>query len=257
MPWESSSIQDSCNKLTFHDPVGWAAAALLPCSPAPLLPRYDLPMQDLRSRRADLILLVVTGALHLVFENVLHRKGAFLAAAAVVWTVWLVRRFREEPDLLRSWGLGSAAFRPAFLLGMAVTLPAAAALWFIGRLLGNMPPPEGFLAVLAVYPLWALIQQVALNGILARGLATWLPRPAVPAAAALLFSLAHTPDLLLMGLTFLGGFIWVSIYLRWPNIWGLVPCHAILGTVAYYAILGRDPWQELLAPLLGHLAGLL
>ena len=213
-------------------------------------------MDSVTGRRADLALLIVTGALHLLFENVFHLKGPFLAAATVVWTAWLARRFRREPGLLRAWGLDTAGFRPAFPAALVVTILAAAALWILGSALGNLPPPRGFLAVLVLYPLWALVQQVALNGILARGLLTLLPRPLVVPAAAVLFALAHAPDLRLMGLTLLGGLLWVALYLRRPNIWALVPCHALLGTLAYYGVLGRDPWSELLVPLLSRLAGL-
>lgn len=211
-------------------------------------------MADPRARRADLALLLATGALHLLFENVLRAKGPFLAVAAVVWTVWLARRLRREPGLLRAWGLGTMDLGPALLAGVVVTIPSVAVLWVVGTALGNLPPPHGFWTVLAVYPAWALVQQVALNGILVRGLETLVPRLAVAPSAAVLFSLAHAPDFRLMLLTLAGGLIWTTLYLRWPNIWGIVPCHAVLGTVAYYGILGRDPWRELLVPLAAHLS---
>jgi len=199
---------------------------------------------------ADMALLVGTSAVHLVFEDLLHAKGVFLAAAAVVWTWWLVRRLREEPGLFRAWGLSTSALRPALAAVTVIGVGGAIFLLGMGKHLGRLPLPSHFLGVALLYLPWALVQQVALNGILVRGLRPFLPLRAVPFAAALLFSLAHLPDLPLMALTFVAGLLWAAVFLRWPNLWALTLCHAFLGTLTYYTILGRDPWTELIAPLI-------
>jgi len=204
-------------------------------------------------RTADMLLLVATSAVHLVFENLLHANGVFFAGTAVVWTWWLLRRFREEPGLLRAWGLSSAELGPALGAAAVTALAGAGLLLGLGHLLGRPPLPAHFWGVVTIYLGWALVQQVALNGILARGLQPLLPLPAVPLAAAALFSLAHLPDLPLMGLTFAAGILWVSLYLRWPNLWALALCHGFLGALTYYEVLGRDPWLELIVPLLHRL----
>ena len=205
-------------------------------------------------KTADTALLVTTSVLHLLFEDVLHANGTFFAGTAVVWLWWLRRRFRQEPDLLRSWGLSIRHLRPALTAAGVIVLLGTAMLLLLGRLLGRPGLPAHFWGVVPLYLGWALVQQVALNGILARGLAEHLPAWAVPLAAGALFSLAHLPDLPLMALTLLAGVLWVALYLRWPNLWALSLCHGFLGAVTYYTVLGRDPWQELIVPALRFLA---
>jgi len=205
-------------------------------------------------RTADMWLLIATSAIHLVFENCLHAKWIFFGAAAPIWIWWLFRRFREEPGLLRTWGLSTEHLRPALIVSATIGLAGAVLLLALGRILGRPPLPVHFWGVVPAYLAWALVQQVALNGILARGLGPFLPAWTVPLAAGALFSLAHLPDLPLMGLTFAAGVLWVSLYLRWPNLWALALCHGFLGALTYYMVLGRDPWVELIAPLL-HRSG--
>jgi len=201
---------------------------------------------------ADMLLLVATSAVHLIFESLLRANGIFFAFAAVVWVGWLTRRFREEPGLLGAWGLTSQHLRPAMAAAAGIALAGAALLLALGRALGRPSLPAHFWAVVLIYLGWALVQQVALNGILARGIEPFLPSWAVPLAAGALFSLAHLPDLPLMGLTFVAGVLWVALYLRWPNLWALSLCHGFLGALAYYMVLGRDPWLELISPLLSR-----
>lgn len=202
---------------------------------------------------ADMLLLIATSAIHLVFEDLLDAKGTFFVVAAVVWIWWLVRRFREQPGILGAWGLSTSHLRPALAAAAAVGVAGSLLLLGLGRLLGRPPLPAHFWTVVGLYLGWALVQQAALNGILVRALLPLLPRWAVPFAAGVLFSLAHLPDLPLMALTLLGGLLWAALYIRWPNLWALTLCHAFLGALTYYEILGRDPWLELISPLLHRL----
>ena len=57
---------------------------------------------------------------------------------------------------------------------------------------------------------------------------------------------SHAPDWPIMALTLPVGLLSIEHYRRWPNLWVLGTAHALLGTFAYYFLLGRDP----LAPLL-------
>ncbi len=190
-------------------------------------------------------LLLATGALHLVFENVFHAKGPFLLAVGCVWVVWIVRRWREEPGLPAAWGLTRAPLR-AWMETAAFTVPVAVGLLWIGPRLGHSVPGHVW-ALAFLYLPWALVQEVALQGILLRGLETFVPGRAVVAVAGALFALAHLPDPVLTGLTFAVGTVWAGLFLRHRSIWPLTVSHAVLGALTYLAVLGRDPWLAIVA----------
>jgi len=111
-----------------------------------------------------------------------------------------------------------------------------------GSAQGRLPPPRTFWLILALYPLWGLVQQFLLGALLARNLREFLPPAAVVPAAALLFGLAHAPDWTLSALAFAAALVWIPIYLWRPNLWVLGISHGMLGALAYYAVLGRDAW---------------
>ncbi len=192
----------------------------------------------------DLGLLLATGTLHLVFENVLGAKGPFLVVAGVLWLLWIGRRRREDPMLLMAWGMTRRELGWGCLAACGLTLPAAGFLLLLGRLSGHAVPWHAASVVILYLP-WALVQQVALQGILLRGLERLLPSSTAVLGAALLFSGAHLPDLKLCVLTFVGALGWTVLFRFRRTVWPLVVSHAVLGTLAYIAVLGRDPWLDI------------
>jgi membrane protease YdiL (CAAX protease family) len=145
------------------------------------------------------------------------------------------------------WGFRRDNWRDSASRVIVFVVSASALMLAAAPLLGHWPISSHVWIVLGAYPVWALAQQFLLCAVLARGLAHWLPARAVPATAGLLFALAHVPDLLLVVLTFVAGMVFVALYQRRPNLWVQALGHAVLGTLAYYAILGRDPVAALLA----------
>ncbi len=188
--------------------------------------------------------MIAGAALNILGESTPRAKGPLVALMAAGWLAYLVHRVRREPSLWQAWGFRTDNLLPA--LGEASLLGAAALASIVpfGLDRGHFPPPPSFWAVLALYPLWGLAQQFLLQALLARNLRPFLGAGVVPAAAAL-FSLAHAPDLPLMGLTFAAGLAWTWLYRRRPNLWVLGMWHGVLGAAAWYGVLGRDAWSAL------------
>lgn len=60
-------------------------------------------------------------------------------------------------------------------------------------------------------------------------------------ATGLLFGLAHLPDWTLVALTCASGLAWTAIYRRAPNLAVQGVSHGLLGALAHFEVLGRDP----------------
>jgi membrane protease YdiL (CAAX protease family) len=203
---------------------------------------------DVAARRARLELAAVvgTGAVFLVFENVLDAKLPFIAAAALGWGAYLVARLRSTPGLAREWGFRTDTLAASLRLNGVLALVAAAALLAYGLARGRGLPPRTFLYLLALYPVWGLVQQFLLCALVSRNVERATNRPALAiVAGGVLFGLAHLPDWPLVALTTTGGFLWTAIFLRAPNLFVQGAAHGLLGALAYHALLGRDPWTEL------------
>src|SRR5260221_7525660 len=108
-----------------------------------------------RRARGELAAILATGALFLVFENVLHLKLQFLIPCITLWTVYVVRRLVKDRTLAAEWGLrvdnlGSAA--PP-ILGIFAVGAAAVFAWHL--VAGGRPIPTGAWLLFLLYPVWS------------------------------------------------------------------------------------------------------
>lgn len=141
----------------------------------------------------------------------------FLVGALVLG----LRRLPPPPPAtgpMRAWALSLSAttivFAPLLLLGSEAT--------------GEALHPRN----LWVYPLWALLQQAALQRVLYSRLRRVMWQPAAAWTGALAFALWHAPNLGLMLLTLIGGRLWCELYERSGRLLPVACSHALLGFAA-------------------------
>lgn len=117
----------------------------------------------------------------------------------------------------------------------------------IGAARGTLVLDAHLLPLLVLYPLWGLVQQVLVLGLLVHNaLALGAPRPAAVALAAAGFAAVHAPDWTLCAATALLGLINAVLFFRYRNVWPLALLHGWLGALFYRWVLARDVWAELL-----------
>jgi len=114
-----------------------------------------------------------------------------------------------------------------------------------GYLRGTLHLNMHLLLIALIYPVWGLAQQFMLQAMVVRNLRRLVPSPfAVTLIGAVLFSAVHLPDLLLAGATVLLALFFIPLYLKDRNIIPLGLAHGLLGALAYFWLLGRDPYLE-------------
>jgi len=196
--------------------------------------------------RFELPLVLFLGVANVVSEFVPGSKTPLVLVGVAAWAALIVAHVRADRTVLRRWGLRRDNVRQAALPAALAVVPLLAALTLWGVHAGHFPPPRGFVSIVLVYPAWGIAQQFLLQAIVWSNLSGRMPRAAAQPLAAALFALSHAPDWPIMALTFPAGLLTTEHYRRWPNLWVLGTAHALLGTFAFYFLLGRDPLAQLL-----------
>ena len=200
-----------------------------------------------RPRRVawELGALLLTGALHLVFEEVLQQKGLFIGLAAVGWTAYVAWRLRHEPGLAGAWRLGWLGDLRANRLALLALVLGAAALAAMAGVRGTLRFHPHLAFMLLLYPLWGWVQQFLLQALLAENLRAWLGEKRSYFVAVALFTAIHAPDWTLMAATALLAALFVPLYRKGAALVPLGIAHGMLGALMYFWILERDSWAEL------------
>jgi membrane protease YdiL (CAAX protease family) len=134
------------------------------------------------------------------------------------------------------------------MIGASVSIPIALAAAFLGVLfawqIGTLRGLFGSQTPLwhaLLYAVWAFEQQFILNSFFYRRFEHLFGDTIVSMlSAALLFSLVHLPNPVLVPATFIGGMFFISVFRRWRNIYPLAIAHAILGLTL--AVTFPDHW---------------
>ena len=88
-------------------------------------------------------------------------------------------------------------------------------------------------------PVWALVQQYALQGFMNRRaqIVFGVGYKSV-FAVAVVFALLHLPNPWLTLATFIGGAVWAAAYQRFPNLFALSLCHGLMSLLLVWALPG-------------------
>lgn len=189
----------------------------------------------------ELGLALALGAANVVSELAGWGKALVVVAGVVIWGAYLGVRVRRQPEAVREWGFRADNLVGALRVVVPPTAIAAAAMVGAAWRLGNLPLPDGLWPLLALYPVWGVAQQFLLNAVVVRNLASVMRSGAAVLLGAALFAASHAPDWPVVALTFPAGAMWGWLYRRQPNLWVLGVAHALLGALAFAALLGRDP----------------
>jgi hypothetical protein len=187
----------------------------------------------------------------LVLHLVLQAEGPnryFMGGACLFWASFVLIRARQDPGAFRRWGFRADNLPRAAVAPAVVFVVVAGGFATYAAVRGTLIFPAHAWLLLLLYPVWGLIQQLLVLGVVLGNLervpALRRHKALLVLPTAALFGLVHVPDLLLVAGTFLLGLVIVLLYLKDRNLWPLGVLHGWLGALFYLWVLGRDMWVE-------------
>ena len=192
--------------------------------------------------------VVATGAGHLILATWLHKQAAFIIASALFWIGFVLVRVHRDPQVLRRWGFGWGGFWHSVRMLLPFTAVALVGTLGYGLLTGTLIFSWRLFLLAAVYPLWGLVQQFLVVGLLAANVrkGTRLPEWVIILATVLLFAAIHLPSIPLAIVAGLMVGATAFVYFRNGNLFALGIFHGVVATLAYFFVLGEDPLARLI-----------
>jgi uncharacterized protein len=206
-------------------------------------------MESNRKRWIDILAVVITGSMKYILMDWLDLRVFYIGAACLFWSVFIFKRYREDKSILRRWGFRKDHFKPAFLFLLPFALGITAAIIWYGIAYNATFLNWHVIPIFIFYPAWGVIQQFMMIALIAGNLRRIsglnLKDYQVTVLTSLLFALVHYPSLPLMVFAFIMEVGFISVYIRWKNIWPLGLYHGWIASLLLFFVMGRDLWNEL------------
>lgn len=193
--------------------------------------------------------VVMTGALKYVLMDWLELRLFYITAACLFWSFYIFNRYRADKTVLKRWGFRKDYFRETFLLVLPFAVVIVAGIVWYGMTYNAVFLNWHLIPVFFLYPAWGLIQQFLMIAIIAENLRTittvGLNDNQIILLISVLFSVAHFPDVPLVGFTFFMELLFLIAFFKYRNLWPLGLFHGWIGSLLLYFVMGRDLWNEL------------
>lgn len=199
-------------------------------------------------RWLEIAAVVLTGLGKFIFMDLLDLRLLYIVTACLTWMAYVIYRYRKQEGILAYWGWTTKNFGRTVLELLPVALLFAICFIIIGNQLETNILNWNILPILVVYPIWGIIQQFIIVGLIARNLQDLkeqnLSELSIVIITATVFAIVHFPFLWLVIATFLLAIVYTLLYLRGRNLIVLGILHGWMGALFFYTILARDPWVE-------------
>jgi hypothetical protein len=193
--------------------------------------------------------LLITGLLKFVFIDWLNMRALYICGACLFWLIYAVVRYKSDHTVLKRWGFQSNNFRQSFIFLFPVAIVSITVIVIYGLLNNTAILNWHIILTFLLYPVWGLIQQFIMVGLIAGNLIAIekirFKNYQIVILTSLIFSLVHYPNFFLMIFTFFLELIFISVYLKWRNLWSLGLVHGWIATFLLFFVLERDLWTEL------------
>lgn len=207
-----------------------------------------------QTRLLEVAALALTGIGKFVFMDWLDLKFLYISVTIVFWIGYIFFRYKENKAIVQYWGLNSLHFKKSFLELLPIFFVIIIGFIIIGKYLETNILSWHIIPILILYPLWGVIQQFIMIGILASNLrdmeSLQLPKYLIIIIIAFIFAGIHYPFLFLIIGTFFLALAYTTLFFKNRNLIVMGIYHGWLGAFFYYTIMGKDVLLDVFGKLL-------
>jgi len=207
-----------------------------------------------QQRIIEVIAVICTALGKFFFMDYLNWRFPFVVTAILAWTVYIIYQSRKRPGILAHWGFRKDNFKEVLLKVLPFGVFALIAFIGIGYYRDTLNPTWHILPILLTYPIWGVIQQFLLIGLMTGNLQEVsngrVNKNIIIIVSAIVFALVHYPFYWLMGGTFILAILYGYIYLKARNLYVLGLFHGWLAALFYYTVVNQDPFLNTFGKLL-------
>jgi hypothetical protein len=206
-------------------------------------------LNSAKKQQFELISITITAALKFLMMDWLQWRGFYITGICLFWLGYVVVQVKKNKYQLDLWGFRKVSFKQSmFFLSPIIALTILGCIIYAG-LKGRLFFSWQLLTVLVLYPIWGLIQQFLMLGIITQNLSslfvTKVNRYMIVIIVSVLFSLIHYPSYFLMIVTFFLETLFITVYFKWKNLWAIGIAHGWIATFLLFYISDRNLWREL------------
>ena len=181
----------------------------------------------------------------------LQMRAFYIVGACLFWFIYVIYNYKSDRTYLKHWGFQKNNFRQSFLFLFPLAIVSITVIVIYGMVNDTAILNWHILLTFLLYPAFGLFQQFMMAGLIAGNLIAIekirFKNYQVVMLTSLIFSLIHYTNFFLMIFTFFLELIFITVYLKWRNLWPLGLIHGWVATFLLYYILERDLWTELFA----------
>jgi uncharacterized protein len=205
------------------------------------------PVISDRRRLGEIVAVFLTGIGKLLF--MFPSRLVFVLTVCVFWLSYILYRYWNDKELFHYWGFRTDNFKEAFLKVYPFGLVAVVSCFLVGGWFGTINMTWHLIPILILYPIWGILQQFLIIGLVAGNLKDFKNRkfkdPVIIVVAAILFAGVHYPYYWLILGTFVLALYYSYVYLKIRNLYVLGLFHGWLGGLFFYTVVNRDPFVEM------------
>ncbi|MBO6515191.1 MAG: hypothetical protein JJ975_01395 [Bacteroidia bacterium] len=203
-----------------------------------------------KSERIEILAVVLTGIAKFILMDWLDLRFVYIASACIFWIVYVAIRTTKTPGMLEQWGLHLKGAKRTFLQLLPIAVLAIGIFFIIGHYQNTLMVDWTIIPILLIYPIWGIVQQFIVIGILSSGLRNQkVPHVLVVLLTAVIFAVAHYPYIHLVYGTFLLALVYTHLFHQGRNLVVMGVYHGWLGAFFFYTVLGRHAWNEVFGVL--------